>query len=126
MKGISTNPELVTVWVNSFSMCSHLDNAVGDVLKGQMIREPHVVKQTQHQQENEKIADALDKCTHSLSEHHAGVYNICNGLVVAPDTVNVQDVLAIGMEQSEQFSASLSSDFHKPIQTWVKTMEVLK
>ena len=48
-----------------------------------------------------KISAALDKCTHPLTEHHAGVYKICNGLV-APDTVNVQDALAIGREQSEQ------------------------
>ena len=72
-----------------------------------------------------KNYDALDKCTHPLSKNHAGVYSICNGLV-ALDTVNVQDALALGMEQSEQFSASLSSDFHKPLQKRVKTMEVLK
>ena len=40
--------------------------------------------------------------------------------------MNVQDALAIGMKQSEQFSASLSSDFHKPLQRRIKTMEVLK
>ena len=105
-----------------------------------MIGKPHVMKKTQHQQGNTrqkfrqeenwmkktgKIADALDKCTQSLIEHHAGVYKICNGLA-APDTVNIQDALAIGMDQSERFSASLSSDFHKPLQRQVKTMEVLK
>ena len=34
---------------------------------------------------------------------------------VAPYTVNVQNALAIGSEQSRQFSASLSSEFHKTI-----------
>ena len=53
-----------------------------------------------------------------------GVYNICNGQV-APDTVDVQNALAIGSEQSRQFSASLSSEFHKTIKK-VKTMELLK
>ena len=45
---------------------------------------------------------------------------------MAPDTVLVQDALAIVREQSEPFSASLSNDFYKPIKKWVKTMEVLK
>ena len=45
---------------------------------------------------------------------------------MAPDTVNVQNALAIGSEQSRQFSASLSSEFHKTIKKKVKTMELLK
>ena len=40
--------------------------------------------------------------------------------------MNVQDALAIGSEQSKQFSASLSSDFHTTIQKKVKSMEALK
>ena len=31
MKGISTSPEQVTVWVNSFSVCAHLDIAMEDI-----------------------------------------------------------------------------------------------
>ena len=43
----------------------------------------------------------LEKYTLPLNEQHPRVYkyNICNGQVV-PDTVNVQDALAIGSEQS--------------------------
>ena len=40
--------------------------------------------------------------------------------------MNVQNALAIGSEQSRQFSASLSSEFHKTIKKTVKTMELLK
>ena len=43
-----------------------------------------------------------------------------------PDTGNVQNALAIESEQSRQFSASLSSEFHKAIKKKVKTMELLK
>ena len=53
------------------------------------------------------------------------MYNICNGKL-APDTVNVQNALAIESEQSRQFSALLSSEFHKTIKKKVKTMELLK
>ena len=45
---------------------------------------------------------------------------------MAPDTVNVQNALAIGSEQSRQFSDLLSSEFHKTIKKKVKTMELLK
>ena len=67
----------------------------------------------------------LEKYSHPLNDQQPGVYNICNGQVV-PDTVNVQNALAIGSEQSRQFSASLSSEFHKTIKKNVKTMELLK
>ena len=67
----------------------------------------------------------LEKYIHPLNDTQQGVYNICNGQV-APDTVNVQNALAIGSEQSRQFSTSLSSEFHKPIKKKVKTMESLK
>ena len=45
---------------------------------------------------------------------------------MAPDTVNVQNALAIGSERSRQFSALLSSEFHKTIKKKVKTTELLK
>ena len=45
---------------------------------------------------------------------------------MAPDIVNVQDALAIGSEQSKQFSASLSSAFHATIKKNVKSMEAMK
>ena len=40
--------------------------------------------------------------------------------------MNVQNALAIGSEQSRQFSASLSSEFHKTRKKKVKTMDLLK
>ena len=54
-----------------------------------------------------------------LNDQQPGVYNICNDQV-ATDTVNVQNALAIGSEQSRQFSTSLSSEFHKTIKKMVK------
>ena len=60
-----------------------------------------------------------EKYTHPLNEQHPGLFDICNGQV-APDTVNVQDALAIRSEQSKQFSASLSSNFHTSMNRKVK------
>ena len=141
MKGILTSAEQVAVWVNSFSVCTHLDIAMEDMYSEAGEEEkPHGgvdgEEKNKHKEEGEgrrrldeadrrKIAVELEKYTRPLNEQHPGVYNICNGQV-APDTVNVQDALAIGSEQSKQFSASLSSDFHTTIKKKVKPMEALK
>lgn len=141
MKGISTSDEQVDVWVNSFSVCAHLDIAMEDMYSEAGDEEkPHGgadgEEKNKYKEEGEgrrrldeadrrKIAAELEKYTHPLNEQHPRVYNICNGQVV-PETVNVQDALAIGSEQSKQFSASLSSDFHTTIQKKVKSMEALK
>ena len=140
MKSISTSPEHVAVWVNSFSVCAHLDiamehmyNEAGEELKTHGEVDGEKNKHTEEgegrrrldEAERKKIAVELEKYSHPLNEQQPGVYNICNGQV-APDTVNVQNALAIGSEQSWQFSASLSSEFHKTIKKKVKTMELLK
>ena len=75
--------------------------------------------------DRKKIAVELEMYNHPLNDQQPGVYNICNGQL-APDTVNVQNALAIGSEQSRQFSASLSSELHNTIKKKVKTMELLK
>ena len=75
--------------------------------------------------DRKKIAVELEKYSHPLSDQQPGFYNICNGQV-APDTGNVQNALAIGIEQSRQFSASLCSELHNTIKKKVKTVELLK
>ena len=141
MKGISTSAEQVAVWVNSFSVCAHLDIAIEH-----MYGEPGNEEKPNggadgegkntHKEEGEgrrkldeadrqKIGTELDKYSHPINEQHPGIYNICNGQV-APDTVNVQDALAIGTEQSKQFSASLSSAFHATIKNNVTSMEAMR
>ena len=141
MKGISTSPEQVAVWVNSFSVCAHLDiameymyNEAGEeqMPHGEVNRE----EKNKYKEEGEgrrrldeadrkKIAVELEKYSHPLNDQQPGVYNICNGQM-APDTRNVQNALTIESEQSRQFSASLSSEFHKTIKKKVKAMELLK
>ena len=129
-KGISTSPEQVVVWVNSFSVCAHLDIAMEHVYnEAEEEQKPHGEvdgeETNKHKEEAEgrrrldeadrkKIAVELEKYRHPLNDLQPGVYNICNGQVV-PDTGNVQNALAIGSVQSGQFSASLSSEFHNTI-----------
>ena len=139
MKGISTSAEHVAVWVNSFSVCTHLDLAVEHMYDEAGEKHGGVDgkdNKNKHKEEGEgrrrldeadrrKIAMELEKYSHPLNDQQPGVYNICNGQV-ASDTVNVQDALAIGSEQSSQFSTSLSSEFHKTIKKKVKTMKLLK
>ena len=61
-----------------------------------------------------KIAEELEKYFHPFNDQEPGLYNICHGQL-ATDTVNVQNDLAIGSEQSIHFSDTLSSEFHKTI-----------
>ena len=142
MKGISTSAEQVAVWVNSFGVCAHLDIAMEHMYdESEEEQMPHggadgEETKNKHKEEGEgrrrldevdrrKIAVELEKFSHPLNDQQPGLYNICNGQV-ASDTVNVQDALAIGGEQSRHFSTSLSSEFHKTIKKKVKTMESLK
>ena len=67
----------------------------------------------------------MQKYIHPLNEQHPGVYNICDDQL-AQAIVNVQDALAIGSEQTKQFSASLSSDFQAMMKKKVKTMETIR
>ena len=103
MKGISTSPEQVAVWVNSFSVCAHLDIAMEHVYnEAGEEQKPHGEvdgeEKNKHKEEGEgrrrldevdrkKIAVELKKYSHPLNDQQPGVYNICNGQV-APDTVN--------------------------------------
>ena len=138
MKGISTSPEQVAVWVNGFSVCAHLDiaiehmyNEAGEEQHGEVDEEKNKHKEEGEgrrrldEADRKKIAVELEKYSNPLNDQQPDVYNICNGQV-APDTVNVQNALTIGSEQSKQFSASLNTEFHKTIKKKVKTMELLK
>lgn len=140
MKGISTSPEQVAVWVNSFSVCAHLDIAMEHMYdeseEEQKSPGEDEDEKGRHKEEGEKrrcldeadqrkIAEELEKYIHPFNNHEPGLYNICNGQV-ATDIVNVQNALAIGSEQSIHFSDSLSSEFHKTIKKNAKAMESLK
>ena len=111
----------------------HMYNEAGEELKphGEVDGE----EENKHKEEGEgrrrldeadrkEITVELEKYSQPLNDQETGVYNICYDQV-APDTVNVQNSLAIGSEQSRQFSASVSSEFHKTIKK-VKTMELFK
>ena len=126
--------------MNSFSVCAHLDIAM-EHMYNEAVEEqkPHggVDREEKNklkaegegrrldEAERKKYAVEMEKYSHPLNDQQPGVYNICSGQV-APDTVNVQNALAIGSEQSRQLSASLSSEFHQTIKKKVKTMELLK
>ena len=136
MKGISTSPEQVAVWVNSFSVCAHLDIAMEHMYDESEEEQRNEEEKGRHKEEGEKrrsldeadrkkIKEELEKYIHPFNYQEPGLYNICNGQVAA-DTVNVQNALAIGSEQSIHFSDSLSSEFHKTIKKNVKTMESLQ
>ena len=136
MKGISTSPEQVAVWVNSFSVCAnlviiteHMYNEAGEEQKSHC--EVDGEEKNKHKEKGGEEKDWMKpigrrsrwrwRSAVTPNDQQPGVYNICNGQV-APDSVNVQNTLATRSEQYRQFSASLS----KTIKKKVKTLELLK
>ena len=72
-----------------------------------------------------KIMEEYQQHCHPLKENQQILYNIVNGQV-APDSVNVQNALHIGEQQSKDFADSLLEGFHSPIGKRITTMEVMK
>ncbi|CAL8305583.1 unnamed protein product [Arctogadus glacialis] len=72
-----------------------------------------------------KIMEEFQHHSHPLKENQQILYNIVNGQV-APDSVNVQNALHIGEQQSKDFADSLPEGFHSPIGKRITTMEVMK
>lgn len=88
LKGMSTSPEQVTVWVNSFSICASLDIAFDDMYDDKDESKQRLTSVDQkHPQEGErrrqldeddrrKIEAVLCKNSHPLNEKHEKVANI--------------------------------------------------
>ncbi len=134
MKGISTNPEQVAVWIESFGVCSHLSMAMDDMYSpyGETVsasakhKEEGGKRQELDRQDRQRILDELRRHSHPLTNQSASLYNIVNGQVASANDVNVQDAVKIGQDMQKAFLASLPDGFHNTIKKKVKTMQVLK
>ena len=78
-----------------------------------------------HESDRRKIGAGMQKYIHPLNEQHPGVYIVCDDQL-APAIVNGQDALAIGSDQTKQFSGSLSCDFHAIMKKNVTSMEATR
>ena len=132
MKGISTNPEQVAVWIQSFGICSHLSKSLDEMYDNAEALEK-TMKPNRHKEEGKgrreldaedraKILRALWENSHPLTTETTTLYHIINGQV-ADGKVNVQDALKIGQDMSTLFSSSLPGGFHAPISKKVVTMK---
>ena len=152
LKGISTNEDQVSVWVNAHPVCTHLSKVVEEMYSMpnniKSSEEDKERKQTKHKEEGErrreldkndrqKIAEEFEKHSHPLTwneeeaeedpliETNLFPVNIVNGMV-ANDSVNAHNALSIGKGQSQSFDESLPMGFYSTIHKKVTTMEVLK
>ena len=136
LKGISTNPEQVAVWIESISVCSHLAMAM-DGMYSSNARPASETTNAKHKEEGSKMRELdrddrlrilteLRKHSHPLTHPSDSLYNIVNGQVVSETEVNVQDAVAIGQDMRTSFASSLPGGFNHPIKKTVKTMQVLK
>ena len=134
MKGISTNPDQVKVWIESHSVCSHLSMAMDEMyhpLGKAVSSSPKHREEGRHRQELDKedrnmILDKLKSHSNPLTDHSTSLYNIINGQVASTDDVTVHNAIEIGQRLQKDFAASLPGGFHNPIKKTVKTMQVLK
>ena len=135
LKGISTNSEQVAVWIESFSVCSHLSMAVSEMYTPS--HHESSASAAKHKEEGEKrcildeqdrrrIVNELNKHSHPLTGQSQFLYNIVNGRVVSDKDINVQNAVEIGQDLQQNFQASLPNGFHIPIKKKVKTMQSLK
>ena len=146
LKGISTDPELVAIWINSFNVCSHTSVAVDimynsgeeeGILQHSDEEDGHGTAVTAiHKEEGSrrkhvdaedrrKLVNELEKHSHPLLTTSPKPYNIVNGQC-APQDINVHNALEIGAKQLEDYAADLPSMFHKTIERRVKTMQAMK
>ena len=134
MKGISTNPEQVAVWIQSFGICSHLSKSFDEVYNDATGLDK-TQKPNRHKEEGKgrreldaddraKILRVLHDNSHPLTTEITTLYHIMNGQV-ADEKVNVQDALKIGRGMSTKFSSSLPGGFHTPISKKVVTMKFM-
>ena len=76
LKKISKNSEQVAVWVNSFSVCAHLDYLVDDMYTGNQNKKQNIEKHHKEEstarrklddEDRQKIQTALQNLTHPLT-----------------------------------------------------------
>ena len=116
LKGISTNPEQVAVWIESIGVCSHLA-MVMDGMYSSNARPASETTNVKHKEEGSKrreldrddrlrILTELRKHSHPLTHPSDSLYNIVNGQVVSETEVNVQDAVAIGQDMRTSFAVT--------------------
>ncbi len=138
LKGISTDADQVAIWVNSFSICTHLSLSLDELYcpeneekdngrneKPYKHKEEGKKRMQLDEDDRNKICQELQKHSHPLQLNTEKLYNIVNGQC-APPCVNVQEAEEIGKQQMIQFKASLPDGFHKSIEKKVKTMQSMK
>ena len=134
MKGISTNPEQVAVWIQSFGICSHLSQSFDDMYSDKIASEKTLSNRYKEEGEARRELDAEDRSkivkmlwenTKPLMTESTLLYHIINGQV-ADEKVNVQDALKIGQAMCKRFSSSLPEAFNAHISHKVVTITFQK
>ena len=132
MKRISTNPDQVAMWIQSFGICSHLSKSLDEMYDDAEALDK-TMKPNRHKEEGKgrweldaevraKILRVLWENSHPLTTETTTLHHIINGQV-ADGMVNVQDALKIRQDMSTLFSSSLPGGFHAPISNKVLTMK---
>ena len=141
LKGISTNDEQVSVWINSFSICSHVSLALDDIYTSgstesltegldessynRVHKEEAKRRKELDSKDRKKLIEQLIQHSHPLHADSEKLFNIVNGQCASED-INVYNALKIGELQMKEFISNLPDGFHFVIEKRVKTMQQMK
>lgn len=131
--GFSTQPETLKVWAYSHHACSEIVSELHEM------RDEILCSSMEHKEEK-KCRITSDKADRDLireklkvsidplnpETHPPGLINIVTGKVNSHSEVNVDNAVALGTKQLEQFEASWPEGFHGTIHKEVKTMAYSK
>ena len=127
--GITLKPEALKTWALSLHICSRLEQ---DIIS--LVGKEQDLSQEAHKEEmkarivsdgvdRQSIRDKLKLCIDPLdpTSHPPTIVNIVSGQV-ADETVNVQDAVAIGTKQMQEFEKGWPEGFRSTISKKVKTV----
>ena len=127
--GITLKPETLKTWTLGLYICSPLEQ---DIIR--IVGKEHHISQKVHKEEmkttiapdgadRQSIQEKLKLCIDLLdpTSHPPTIVNIVSGQV-ADDTVNVEDSVAIGTKQMQEFEKGWPEGFRNTISKKVKTV----
>ena len=130
--GITLKPSTLTRWALSLHIVSRLvqdvtemSNETQENVLSHKEEAPHRVSADNVDRQKlmskmENVIDPLDP-----SQHPPSIVNIVTGRI-APDSVNVDNAIAIGTKQLKEFESALPEGFHNTISKKVTTMATMK
>ena len=131
--GVTLKPSTIKRWALSLHTTSRVESDIDEMRHLQGTREATTHKEempgrmASDAKDTGNIQQKLEMCLDHLNSdnHPDGIVNIMTGRI-APDAVNVDNSVAMGKEQMNQFETGWPNTFYEPLSNKVVTMSVTK